>query len=347
MTDDIFYIGENLIKQRHAGSKARSDVESIFDGRYKQVFEIKQQAFTGYFDKAIFLLSLDSLSTIHKLLSSFPHAPIIIQYPSYYNRIYNWLIENFIWHHKSVLFVHDIETLRYRDEHAIRREISLMNSTKAIILHNHKMTEELRHHGLIVPVVELGLFDYIINKEIPKFDRKLGNRIVFAGNLGKSKFLTKIPTSSLHLQFDLYGINCPDKLIYDKSIFYHGSFDADDLPYHLEGNFGLVWDGSSLDTCDGPLGHYLKFNNPHKLSLYLASGLPVIVWSQSAMAEFVQNENVGIVVESLHQVRPFINQLSNGDYLKMLSNVRNIQQKLINGYFTNQALNKLEKILLS
>lgn len=345
MSSDILYVGENLIKQRHAGSKARVDVETVFHERYKQLLTVQQKSFRGTADKIKFLLSPDTLSTMMRLLSNSPDNPIVVQYPSYFNPIYNWLIINFIWHHQCVLFVHDVETLRYEDEHAVRKEISLMNCTKAVILHNAKMTKALRHQGLIVPVVELGLFDYLLYHGIPQQERKLDSRIVFAGNLAKSKFLTLIPHSQLNLKFELYGIGCPDEVSNDANVSYHGSFDADELPYYLEGSFGLVWDGSSLDTCDGPLGHYLKFNNPHKISLYLASGLPVIVWSQSAMADLVQSEHIGIVADNLHQVSTLIHQMTSVEYEEMLVNVKKIQEKITAGYFTKRALDNLEKLL--
>ena len=34
-----------------------------------------------------------------------------------------------------------------------------------------------------------------------------------------------------------------------------------------------MWDGPSPDTCAGVYGAYLRYNNPHKTSLYLAAGL--------------------------------------------------------------------------
>ena len=40
----------------------------------------------------------------------------------------------------------------------------------------------------------------------------------------------------------------------------------------------------------------------HKLSLYLAVGLPVIIWEKAAEAEFVLKENVGVTVKSLYEL---------------------------------------------
>ena len=56
----------------------------------------------------------------------------------------------------------------------------------------------------------------------------------------------------------------------------------------MEGNWGLVWDGNSIDTCSGNFGEYLRLNAPFKFSLYLAAKRPVVVWRESAMAEYVR-----------------------------------------------------------
>ena len=60
----------------------------------------------------------------------------------------------------------------------------------------------------------------------------------------------------------------------------------------MDQNFGLVWDGTSLDGCNGRYGEYLKFNNPHKTSLYLSCGIPVIIWKEAALADFVEEHKV-------------------------------------------------------
>ena len=52
----------------------------------------------------------------------------------------------------------------------------------------------------------------------------------------------------------------------NKVITFTGIFDElkYKATYKMEGSFGLVWDGTSKDTCIGGFGEYLKFNNPHK-----------------------------------------------------------------------------------
>lgn len=85
-------------------------------------------------------------------------------------------------------------------------------------------------------------------------------------------------------------------------ITYGGAFQADDLIDHMKGSYGLLWDGPSPDTCAGPFGSYLRVNTPHRISLFLACGIPVIVWDQSAMAPLVLEHDLGFAVSSLEEI---------------------------------------------
>ena len=104
----------------------------------------------------------------------------------------------------------------------------------------------------------------------------------------------------------------------------------------------MVWDGN-YDESDQNEGfkNYTKYNNPHKLSCYIAAGLPVIVWRKSAAAQFVNKYNIGYTISNLYD----INNLDFSDYEEKLKNVSVIQKKVCNGKFTKDAINKvLEKI---
>lgn len=132
----------------------------------------------------------------------------------------------------------------------------------------------MRSQGINRPIVNLQLFDYDNSQPIvgqPKDFRT----VAFAGNLKKSLFLTRF--SPQHSVF-LYGMN-PDK--YAGNIKYCGQYSPEELPAYLTQDFGLVWDGPQVDTCADALGNYVRFNNPHKVSLYLSTGLPVIIWKQA------------------------------------------------------------------
>ncbi len=117
------------------------------------------------------------------------------------------------------------------------------------------------------------------------------------------------------------------------------------MPNHLQGGFGLVWDGDSPHTCSGMYGEYLKMNNPHKSSLYLASGFPIIVWSQSALADFVRKNNCGILVDSLFEIAERLDSISNDEYEVLLKNSKKIGDNIRKGYYLKTALEKCERRL--
>ena len=115
----------------------------------------------------------------------------------------------------------------------------------------------------------------------------------------------------------------------------------DIIPSKLKADFGLVWDGDSVDTCAGDTGRYLLYNNPHKFSLYLASGLPVIVWEKSAVSEFVRQYGIGLIVSSLNEIGKRVRNLSIDEYKQMLSRVAKISADIRSGKFLGQILSSL------
>ena len=110
---------------------------------------------------------------------------------------------------------------------------------------------------------------------------------------------------------------------------------------HLEGSFGLVWDGDSSKTCSGVFGEYLRYNNSHKASLYLASGFPIIVWGQSALANFVLEKECGISVESLLDLEEVLEHLSQEKYQDLVKNAKSVGQKIREGSYLLSALQAL------
>ena len=108
----------------------------------------------------------------------------------------------------------------------------------------------------------------------------------------------------------------------------------------LEGDFGLVWDGESLEEGQEAAGRYLRYNCPHKFSLYMAAGMPVIVGKQSAMAEITERETLGITVGSLRELPGKLAELSAEDYREMQENAQRIKERVRQGKYLEDALKK-------
>ena len=75
------------------------------------------------------------------------------------------------------------------------------------------------------------------------------------------------------------------------------------------------------------------YNNPHKLSLYLVSGLPVVIWSKAAEAKFVKENKVGIVVDSIGQFNEMFDTINEEEYYEMVENANKISDKLRHGKY--------------
>lgn len=122
------------------------------------------------------------------------------------------------------------------------------------------------------------------------------NSIAIAGNLSPEKcsYIYKFIENNPELKINLYGVGYKGRSEYSNAE-YHGSFSPEELPSKLDSAYGLVWDGPEITSCSGDFGKYLRFNNPHKLSLYMAAGIPVVTWKQAAIADFVEKHQVGLL----------------------------------------------------
>ena len=341
----------------NASSKARNDVEKILEKKDINKYFIR--TVNGVQNNKLmkwkqFLDYKFNCKKWDKGLSGMRNNDIVfIQYPIL-NTTLN--LDKIIkkYRNKGIIFVaiiHDLDSLRFKPEiqgkilynRVYKEDKYLLNEFNYIIAHNNSMKNELVKLGISSDkIIELELFDYLLDKEPKNIVRTKNDPIIIAGNLSpeKAQYLGKLNT--LKVNFNLFGVGYNDSMSGD-NIAYKGKFKPEELLDYLEGSFGLVWDGISLDTCTGGFGEYLKYNNPHKVSLYLTAGIPVIVWSKSALAKFVIDNNVGIVIDSLNDLESKLNLISDKDYEKMLENTKRISAKTKNGQFMTDAINKVLK----
>ena len=183
-------------------------------------------------------------------------------------------------------------------------------------------------------IYTIELFDYPIYGEPPC--REYSGTVCFAGTITKATFAYSLKqTANLH--FNVYGDGYDAASNATNGFCYKGIFKPALLPAKLEGSFGLVWDGNAIDTCE----EYLKYNNPHKLSLYLAAGLPVIVWGQSAVAYLVKEKNIGITINELSEIEEKIKAVNEAAYKMMQQNVLITGKQIRNGFYLNQVFEKM------
>ena len=251
-------------------------------------------------------------------------------------------------HVRYICLIHDVEKLRaFRYNDYYRREFEfMMRIADVFIVHNSVM--KAYFEGLGVParrLISLEIFDYLQKEEnlcMPEFEKS----ITVAGNLDTLKcgYIGQLGELK-DVRVNLYGMNYDTKLDAFKNIHYHGSFSADEIPRHLNYGFGLVWDGDSINGCVGEAGQYVRYNNPHKLSLYLSSGLPVVIWKDAAEAEFVKRYGAGICVGSLNELTQIFREMDQNEYRGYLDAVGQISGRLRSGDFAAKALAAAEKIV--
>lgn len=343
MNKKIYYFSTKVKNNNHAGSKAVNDIDLILSLRSDT------EKIDVNYSSNRFLIS-----SIFKIFARliFKRKRIIVVQETGSNRVLSLisilrklLVLN---KHYFVGLIHDLINLR--EEKPGREEQKMMKLYDYLISHNDSMTEYLVMRGYSRSrIVNISVFDYLLDKEPITKENSICSvaEVCFAGNLSlnKSGFLYKLGSvipNTIH--FNLYGVNYSDTGN-SAIITYHGSFQPEKLPNIIEGNFGLVWDGDEIDACGGKFGNYMRYNNPHKLSFYIASKLPIIIWSKAALSDFVIDMGIGIAINSLKDLNDSINQISESKYMQMVYNVNELSAKLYSGYYTNMALNQIiEKI---
>ena len=273
-----------------------------------------------------------------------PKSIVLLQHPFHHKQLTRKKILTKLKKEKNAKFislVHDVEELRafrYNDYYKNEFE-TMMDLADVLIVHNQKMKNWFIDQGVDEgKLVDLQIFDYLqneLNNKTAVFERS----ITIAGNLDTTKcgYIGKLGNLN-GVGINLYGPNFDEKLSGYSNINYHGSFPVDEIPNKLTKGFGLVWDGNSLNGCQGKSGQYLKYNNPHKLSLYLSSGLPVVIWCGAAEADFVRKYNVGLCVNTLMELQEIFRDLTEDEYGKMSDNVAELKTKLINGEFGRRSI---------
>ncbi len=272
-------------------------------------------------------------------------STVIIQYPVLgINRFISMIVK--ILKRKKcvcIALIHDLDSLRNIGITSDKIEFKNLNAFDFLITHNEAMTAWLRKNKVSTKCFELNLFDYLIGDNANNVRKKtqINDTIIFAGSLSKSTFVYQLPEIS-NVNFNIYGPGFNSSLInVNNNVNWKGSFPPEELPFILDGKFGLIWDGEFVNSCEGIYGNYLQYNSPHKISLYIIAGLPVIIPADAALAPFVIENNIGLTVHSLHQINAITHNLSSIDYAEMQKNVCSLRLELIKGNFLKNCLHNI------
>lgn len=264
---------------------------------------------------------------------------IFFQYPAVSELLMNMLRKVVSEKSYKIALVHDLSSIQGIAEYERGKEAEFLSIFDCLIVHNQNMDDYVKSIGFKGKTVILELFDYLHDVDHEIRELPFSNSISFAGNLGKGRFLQDI--GAINCNWILYGVKGAADFSHIPNASYRGLLPSDEIQYLMEGDYGLVWDGDSIETCTGPNGKYLRFNNPHKLSCCIAAGKPIITWKQAAIAKFVEEKQIGITVESLNELNDI--DLSH-NYEVMRSNVIKIKKEIAKGHYLEKAINNAIKL---
>ena len=331
-------------KALNAGPKAKLDIVKILKKIYKNDLE---EETVNLVDKSIegkkntIIDKLCNFFNVFELIIKNLNYKgfIIIQYPFIKNFFLRLLPKE-----NTIIIIHDLTGIRTLNEKIEKEEIKTLNKFKYIIVHNKKMHEYLINKGIKCKIVELELFDYLCiddkEKEMNLNDSTI--KVAYVGNLNKFKspFIYQLD-DRINYHLDLYGNGIEKNDINNNNISYCGAYKPDELPNIIESDLGLVWDGN-YDESDENEGfkNYTKYNNPHKLSCYIAANIPVVVWRKSAVADFVVEHNIGYCIENLYD----INKIKKSDIRIKRNNMKKISKNVKDGIYIKRAMEKIVNV---
>lgn len=312
-------------KSYNAGFKLIIDLNKIMEQQGYTPLPCKLQTGKSKFTKLVHLIK-DTCSAMRKMGKN---ARIIYLYPDllYYDFLFPIL--RLKRHHKTALII-DINSLREGEGALSAKDKKHLLGFDQLIVHTPAMRDFLVANGFKAENLKvINMFDYLT--DVPnQIERTHGNTVCYAGNLNKSDFLKELSKVSIpNLQFNLYGAESSNIPMED-NIHYKGKFEPGNLS-NLEGNWGLVWDGTSIHTCTGAFGRYLTLNLPHKTCLYTAAQLPIIIWEEAAMAPFIKKNGIGITVASIPEIPEKIAAITPAEYAQMFHNTQKLSQMLNQG----------------
>lgn len=348
----IFYLDEVFQEAHTAATKAPNDINEIMrrEGFTKILLGLSSRINNNVIRKI--LLAISYLRFLLYVFLRFRANDVLITNFPFVTKVkmkkmlFSWCKLRNV---KLILIIHDLDTLRRESSFngskvSLSKGESLLCKADKVICHNYRMKEYLISQDICEDkIVELEIFDYLLDSAliIPYRNYEDSRSVTIAGNLVESKsgYIYQYLQSNRNVTLNLFGPNFKGSKEYS-NYTYFGSFPPNELPTKLCGSFGLVWDGSSAETCSGSMGRYLRYNNPHKTSLFLASGLPIIIWEDAALAKFVSTYNIGITIASLYELDRVLDSINNDMYREMCLNVQSVAEKIRSGFFTKEAILK-------
>lgn len=218
------------------------------------------------------------------------------------------------YHGRVVIFIHSLEALMIRGSRFMLKEtIEMYNRAEALIVPSQAMKKFLLDSGIRAGMkfIIQEMWDWktsIHFWEMPKFRRE----IRYLGGTDVS-FVKE------------WNYDIPLKFCYRSG--------SDEILMELsEGGFGLEW------PHDEQAYEYMRYGNSFTISRYLAAGIPVIVPVGISCQRLIEENHLGLVVDSLDEAVETIRTMSEAEYQEYARHVEQFATALRNGYYTKKCL---------
>lgn len=106
----------------------------------------------------------------------------------------------------------------------------------------------------------------------------------------------------------------------------------EELSSLLKGKFGVVWYQNEEEQ------RSMECNVPFSLAKYLASGIPVVVPAGISNQTLLENNHIGLIVNSLKEAEALIDTMEEAEYRKYVQCVEQFAPALRKGFYTKKCL---------
>ena len=202
--------------------------------------------------------------------------------------------------------------------------MDMFNQADVIIAPSQQMVDRLRKEGLTVKKVLIQEFwdhPHNLNLNQPVFKKE----IFFAGSLTRFPELQNWVYETPLRVFTNEPKSNPEANLVNEELLMELS----------RGGFGLVW---NTQYNDGENVDYYEMNISHKLSTYLAAGIPVIVPNTLSNSHLIEERGLGFAVNSLAEADQLVQNMDPKMYQEISSRAQSFAFLLKEGYITKKLL---------
>ncbi|HVK49468.1 MAG TPA: hypothetical protein VM488_16520, partial [Pseudobacter sp.] len=336
-----YFIQEHLQEPYQNGGIGYTDAERIMAGaEYQPIF------LPGHFNFSL-LSKIRRLLFIIRIFFTLPSGAIVVFLLPQYATMNRWLVKMLGWRRsiRRVAVLGDINGIKHNDPALLQKELKEFSNYDFLIVHNQWMKDWIQQEIPGAQCAMISFFDFLAepNGNAPQQD----HTVAYAGNLEHGLFLNRVgalQSDNPSVLFRVYGQPYTQQMAEQPNLEYMGTSEPYALPAKLKASYGLVWYGDSLDHVAGNIGPYLSIISPHKASLYLLCGIPLIVPGHTAVASLVQQYKLGIVIRNLHEIQSAIDSITPQEYVSICNNVRSIAGSVASGQGLRLALQEAESL---